>query len=191
MLALVVPIAAAVSVFGVSFGVLAREAGLPAWQTVLMSATVFAGASQFAAVSVLANGGGALAAVVTGALLNTRFVATGAAVAGSLPGGRLRRMLLAQLVVDESYALGVRAGRKGRPDGRTLVLSGVVVWCGWVGGTIVGALAGDVVGDPARLGLDLAFPVTFLVLLWPMLREDRGNLLPAALGALVGLVLSR
>lgn len=184
------PISLAVSVFGVSFGVLARAAGMPGWQAVLMSATVFAGSSQFAAVSVLDGGGGALAAVVSGALLNTRYIATGAAVARALPGGRLRRVLLAQLVVDESFALAVAAGEPGRPDAPTLVRSGALLWCGWVGGTAVGTVVGSVIGDPATLGLDAAFPALFLGLLWPMVRDDRANVRPAIAGALVGLVLS-
>lgn len=184
------PIALAVSVFGVSFGVLAQAAGMPGWQAVLMSATVFAGSAQFAAVSVIAGGGGVATAIVAGALLNTRYIATGAAVAGSLPGGRLRRVLLAQLVVDESFALAVAAGAPGRPDTRVVLRAGVLLWCAWVGGTLVGTLVGDLVGDPARLGLDAAFPALFLALLWPLVRDDRRNVRPAVAGAVVGLVLA-
>ena len=110
----VTPIAAAVFVFGASFGVLALAAGLPAWSVVLMSAVVFAGSAQFAAIGVIAAGGSVLTAIFAGALLNLRFIATGIAVARSLPGGRLLRPLLAQLSIDESYALSVRAGAPGR-----------------------------------------------------------------------------
>src|SRR5438552_14159856 len=88
------PIAIAVFVFGASFGVLAVAAHLPAWSVVLMSALVFAGSAQFAALGVIAAGGSVLAAIFAGALLNLRFVATGIAVAGSLPGGRFLRSLL-------------------------------------------------------------------------------------------------
>src|SRR5207253_8051061 len=107
------PIAIAVFVFGVSFGVLAIAAHLPGWSVVLMSALVFAGSAQFAALGVIAAGGSVLTAVFAGALLNLRFVATGIAVARSLPGGRLRRAVLAQLSIDESYAMAARAGAAG------------------------------------------------------------------------------
>lgn len=176
------PVVAAVTVFGVSYGVLARSAGIEVWQAVLMSATVFAGSAQFAAVSVLGGGGAAAAAVLSGALLNARYLATGTAVARSLPGGRLPRFLLSQLVVDENYALAVAAGTPGRPDRRMLLWSGTALWIGWVGGSLVGGLLGPVVGEPRTLGLDAAFPALFVALLWPML--DRR---PAVTAAIAGL----
>src|ERR1700738_4284233 len=163
------PIAIAVLVFGASFGVLAVAAHLPAWSVVLMSALVFAGSAQFAALGVIAAGGSVLTAIFAGALLNLRFIATGIAVARSLPGGRLLRSLLAQLSIDESYAMSVRAGAPGRPDGRTLLVTGACLYAVWVAGTLIGALLGPVLGDPKRLGLDAAFPAGFVALLWPML----------------------
>jgi len=163
------PIALAVFVFGMSFGVLAVAARLPAWSIVLMSVLVFAGSAQFAALGVIAAGGSVLTAIFAGALLNLRFVATGIAVAPSLPGGRLLRSVLAQLSIDESYAMSARAGPPGRPDGRTLLVTGALLYSAWVIGTSIGALLGPVLGDPKRLGLDAAFPAGFVALLWPML----------------------
>jgi 4-azaleucine resistance transporter AzlC len=163
------PIAAAVFVFGASFGVLAVAAHLPAWSVVLMSALVFAGSAQFAAIGVITAGGSVLTAIFAGALLNLRFIATGIAVAGSLPGGRVLRSLLAQLSIDESYAMSVRAGAPGRPDGRTLLVTGACLYVVWIVGTSIGAVLGPVLGDPKRLGLDAAFPAGFVALLWPML----------------------
>jgi 4-azaleucine resistance transporter AzlC len=163
------PIALAVFAFGASFGVLAVAARLPAWSVVLMSVLVFAGSAQFAALGVIAAGGSVVTAIFAGALLNLRFIATGIAVARSLPGGRFVRALLAQLSIDESYAMSVRAGTPGRPDGRTLVVTGAFLYAVWVAGTLIGALFGPVLGDPKRLGLDAAFPAGFVALLWPLL----------------------
>ena len=183
------PIAIAVFVFGASFGVLAVAAHLPAWSVVLMSTLVFAGSAQFAALGVIAAGGSVLTAIFAGALLNLRFIATGIAVAGSLPGGRLRRSLLAQLSIDESYAMSVRAGAPGRPDGKTLLVTGTCLYLVWVLGTLIGALLGPVLGDPKRLGLDAAFPAGFVALLWPML-SGRHAVRCAIGGAAVALVLA-
>jgi 4-azaleucine resistance transporter AzlC len=183
------PLFVAVLAFAVSFGVLARAAGLPAWLIILMSAIVFSGSAQFAAVGTLVAGGSALAAFFAASLLNLRYLALGAAVAPVLPGGRLRRLLLGQLVVDESYALGIGAGSAGRPEPRTMLVSGALLWCGWMVGTVAGALLGPILGDPKQLGLDAAFPVAFLALLWPLLRTRR--LVVAAIGgAVVALVLA-
>jgi 4-azaleucine resistance transporter AzlC len=163
------PIALAVFVFGASFGVLAVAARLPAWSVVLMSVLVFAGSAQFAALGVIAAGGSVLAAIFAGALLNLRFIATGIAVTRSLPAGRLLRSLLAQLSIDESYAMSVRAGAPGRPDGRTLLVTGACLYAMWIAGTLIGVLFGPVLGDPKRFGLDAAFPAGFVALLWPLL----------------------
>lgn len=183
------PIAIAVGLFGASFGVLAVAAGLPAWGAILMSLLVFAGSAQFAAVGVVAAGGGVVAAVLAGALLNMRYLATGIAVARSFPGGRLKRTLLAQLVVDESYALGVSAGEPGHPDGRTMVAAGALLYLLWIVGTAVGTLLGPVLGDPHRLGVDAAFPALFTALLWPMLK-GHGGIRCALAGAAVALLLA-
>jgi 4-azaleucine resistance transporter AzlC len=183
------PIALAVFVFGISFGVLAIAAHLPGWAAVLMSVLVFAGSSQFAALGVISAGGSVLTAIFAGALLNLRYIATGIAVARSLPGGRLTRALLAQLVVDENYALAVAAGEPGRPDRRTLLLVGATLYGVWVLGTLIGVLLGPVLGDPKRLGLDAAFPALFVALLWPML-SGRHAVRCALGGAAIALLLA-
>jgi len=183
------PIALAVFVFAVSFGVLAITARIPGWAAVLMSALVFAGSAQFAALGVITAGGAVVTAVLTGGLLNLRYVATGIAVARSLPGGPLLRALLGQLVVDESYAMAAAAGAPGRPDRRTLLVTGASLYSVWVLGTLAGTLVGPVLGNPTRLGLDAAFPALFTALLWPML-SARHAVRCAIGGALVALALA-
>jgi len=183
------PVVAAVTAFGVPYGVLATAAGFPWWLTVAMSLTVFAGSAQFTLVSVFGSAGSPLSAVLTAALLNTRYLATGAAAARVLPGGRLRRFLLGQLVVDESYALGVGARTAAEPDDRVMVRAGTALYVGWAAGSLVGALVGDVIGDPARLGVDAAFPALFVALLWPLL-SDRRMIRAAVVGAATALVLT-
>src|SRR5260370_16055190 len=142
--------ALAVFVFGASFGVLAVAARLPAWSVVLMSVLVFAGSAQFAALGVIVAGGSILTAIVTGALLNLRFIATGIAVARSLPGGRLLRSLLAQLSIDESYAMSVRAGAPGPPDGRTLLVTRAFLYGSGVLGTLAWGLVRPLLWCPHR-----------------------------------------
>src|SRR2546421_540902 len=104
-----------------------------------------------------ASGGGLLAAVASGSLLNLRYVATGAAMRSVLTGGRVRRSVLGQLVTDESFALGVAAGRDGRPDRRVTLTTGAALWVVWLSSTTAGALLGPVLPDAAALGLDTVF----------------------------------
>jgi 4-azaleucine resistance transporter AzlC len=177
----IAPIGLAAAVFGASFGILARAAGLGVAAPLVMSVTTFAGSAQFAAVSVLANGGGAAAAIVAAVLLNTRYLPIGISVAPGFDGGRLRRLLESQLIVDESWAVSV--GR-GSFDRRILVGAGLVLYACWNAGTALGVLGGGFLGKPSSLGLDAAFPALFLALLAPQLRRRRARVAALLGGAI-------
>jgi len=156
--------------FGLSFGVLAEAAGMSAVAAVVMSATTFAGSAQFAAASVLEDGGTALAAVVSAVLLNVRYVGQSIAAASIFPGSKPRRFFESQLIVDESWAL---AGRSGRFEWPILVGAGLLLYVLWVSSTAIGSVVGGVLGDPDDLGLDAAFAALFLALAKPYLRERK------------------
>jgi 4-azaleucine resistance transporter AzlC len=174
------PLALAPLLFGASFGLLAVDAGLGAFGAVAMSATTFAGSAQFAAASILEDGGGVLAAIVAALLLNARYVPLSLAVASIFPGSRRRRLVESQLIVDESWAL---AGRSGRFDYAILAGAGILLYVLWVGGTALGTVVGDLL-DPEAIGLDAAFPALFLALLAPYLRSRRALLTALAAGAI-------
>ena len=182
----VAPVALAVAAFGLTFGVLARDAGFGSVAMVVFSATTFAGSAQFAAASVLSAGGTVAAAIAAAVLLNTRYVPIGISVAPTLSGPVWKRALRAQLVVDESWAVGHRGG--GRYDPALILGAGLVLWFTWVTSTAVGAVAGDLLGDPERLGLDAAFPALFLALLVGQIDGPRG-VQAAILGAAIALCL--
>lgn len=181
------PLGIAVGLFGVSFGVLAAaNGGMGPVPAIVMSATTFAGSAQFAATSVLSGGGGPVAAIVAALLLNARYLPIGVSVAPYLRSGRLRRFLTAQLLVDESWAIASRGD--GRFDPHRLVGAGLVLWVAWVGGTLIGVIGGERLGDPAALGLDAAFPALFLALLMMQLRSRRAAA-AAVLGAAIAVAL--
>ena len=184
----VVPLAIAVVAFGVSFGVLARSAGMGSLAPVVMSATTFAGSAQFAAASILGGGGAVATAVLTAVLLNARYGPIGVTVAPWLEGGVLSRFLHAQLTVDESWAIAAEGD--GRYNPRVLLAAGLGLYVVWVGGTALGVVIGDVVPDPSTLGLDGAFPALFLGLLGPQLRGNRRAQAAALLGAGIALALT-
>jgi 4-azaleucine resistance transporter AzlC len=175
-----VPLAVAVGLFGISFGVLATsQAAMDGVAVLAMSATTFAGSAQFAAAAVLAAGGQPLTAVAAALLLNARYLPIGVSVARFLTGGLLRRLGVAQLIVDESWAIAARGG--GTFDPHRLLGAGLVIWAAWIAGTAIGVVGGAALGDLTRLGLDAAFPALFLALLAPQLRSC-----PAVVAALGG-----
>jgi branched chain amino acid efflux pump len=166
-----VPFAIAGFLLAVSFGVVAREAGLSGVEAVVMSVIVFAGSAQFAAIAILSGGGTAAAAVTAAALMNSRFLPMGVALGPSLKGGPVKRALEGQPVVDASWALAARGD--GTFDLGLLFGSSAIQYVTWQTGTIVGVLAGDVLGDPDKLGLDAIFPAFFLALLIGEARNRR------------------
>jgi 4-azaleucine resistance transporter AzlC len=180
------PFAIAGSVVAMSFGVVAQGAGLSAGAAIAMSAIVFAGSAQFTAIAILSQGGTVAAAVLGAALVNSRFLPMGVALGPSLPGGPLRRAAQGQTVVDASWAIASRGD--GTFDRWLLFGSSAIQYLGWVGGTIVGALGGNVLGDPETVGLDAVYPAFFLALLIEELGDRRSKLV-AVLGGLIALAL--
>ena len=98
---------------GVSFGLLAAPV-LGVLPTVIMSALVWSGTAQFAALSILSAGGGTALAAGAGLLSNTRFLPMGFAIAPSMHARPLRRLLTGALLADATFAIGHRPG--GRFD---------------------------------------------------------------------------
>ena len=125
-------------------------------------------------------------AVAAGLLLNARFLPMGLAAAPALKGGPLRRAVEGQSVVDASWAMA--SDGRGGFDRELLIGATIPQYLGWFAGTLVGALGGDALGDPERLGLDAIFPAFYLALLVGELRDGRA-LTAALLGGAIALVL--
>jgi predicted branched-subunit amino acid permease len=183
-----IPFAIAAFVLAVSFGVLA-EPVIGAGATLAMSAFAFAGSAQFGSLAVLAAGGGVSPAVIAACLLNARYVPMGIALAPSLRGGVLRRAGYGEAMIDASWAMANRGGGRFDPD--FLVGATLPSYPAWVGGTAIGVYAGDLIGDPAALGLDALFPAFVLALLVSgELRSGPTPVRVALLGAAIGLALT-
>lgn len=170
---------------GFSFGVLAQPV-MGSVAPVLMSFIVFSGAAQFAALTVLVTGGGALAAITAGMLLNARWLPMGLAIGPFLKGGRVQRSIESIAIVDSSFALASRGD--GTFDRERLIGSTLPQFAAWGTGTLLGVLAGPVLGDPEALGLDAMFPAFFAFLLFGELR-DRVRVTAAASGAAIAFLL--
>lgn len=158
----------ATGVYGVSFGAIAVSSGLSLAQTCVLSLLMFTGASQFALVGVVATGASPWSGALTAMLLGTRNTLYGLNLAPRLRLPRSRRMVAAHLVIDESTAMAVT--RESTEAARVgFWTTGWAIFSLWNAATLVGAAAGDALGDPRRFGLDAAVGAAFLALLWPRL----------------------
>jgi 4-azaleucine resistance transporter AzlC len=180
------PFAVAGFLLSLSFGVLARGVGMPTVAVIVMSVIVFAGSAQFAALAIVGACGGVGAAVAAAAMMNSRFLAMGIALGPSLPGGPWRRAAQGQAVVDSSWAMASQGD--GTFDRIFLFGSTAIQYLTWQVGTVAGALGGNVIGSPDKLGLDAVYPAFFLALLIVEMRRPRAGGVALA-GAAIALAL--
>lgn len=177
----------ATGLYGISFGALSAVAGLSVGQTAALSLLLFSGGSQFALIGVVAAGGSPVAAVATSTLLGARNTLYGAVVAPLLRVRGWRRLAAAQLTIDESTAVAV-AQREPAATRAGFWVTGLGVFALWNAFTLLGALAGDALGDPRAWGLDAAAGAAFLALVWPRLAARPAQVV-AALAVVVTVAL--
>lgn len=178
----------ATGLYATSFGAVSVAAGLSVLQTCALSLVMFTGASQFALVGVLGAGGTPLAAALTALLLGSRNTLYGLLVAPALAWRGVRRLGAAQILIDESTAMSIN--RPTRSLARVgFVATGLSIFVLWNLFTVVGAVAGEALGDPRTYGLDAAVGAAFLALVWPRLSDRRNQLVAVAAAAVaLGLV---
>jgi 4-azaleucine resistance transporter AzlC len=185
------PLAPSVFVYGTVFGGLAVQSGLHPLEVWGMSLLVFAGAAQFVAVPMLAAGASPLAIIATTYVVNMRHSLMAATLAPAFRAfPRPWLALVAHGINDESFAVAV--ARRHPPDPWCFVGSVLAVAGAFLAGVPVGTQVGGLVADPARWGLDFAFPAVFLALVAAQLRRRADGLVAlasAALAVAIALVL--
>lgn len=157
---------------GFSFGAVASAGGLDPAIPIAFSLLVFAGGSQFAALSVLLAGGGLVAATISALVLNSRLMPFGFAIADVFSESRWARLLGVHLITDASAALTMQA--TGSDRRRTIYwTSGTAIFVIWNLSTAAGAFIGRALGDVDAYGLDAALPLVLVGSLVPALRQPR------------------
>lgn len=179
-----------VGAYGIAFGAAGVAAGFSVFQSCLLSLLTFSGASQFAIVGVIGAGGSALSGITTASLLGIRNGLYGLRMAPLLQVKGLRRVVAAQITIDESTGVALSQEERGESAMRHgFWLTGFGVYIFWNIFTLIGALGAQAMGDPAAWGLDAAVPAAFLGLVWPRLKKNSDRIL-AASAALLSLALT-
>jgi 4-azaleucine resistance transporter AzlC len=182
------------ALFGLAYGAFAAQKGLSFLEASLMTALMFAGASQFVATEIWSHPMSAAAiatlCIVTG-IINMRFLLITASLRpwlGSLPA---RQTYPAMAVLTEpGWLIALRYRAEGGADAGTVAGSGFVLWIVWIAGSMAGHLVGSLVADPRRYGLDIIMPVFFTVILVPLWRGAR-RAAPWAVAGIAALLAAR
>ena len=167
-----------VGAYGTAFGAAAVANGFSVLQACLLSLLTFSGASQFAVIGVLGAGGSALSGIATASLLGVRNGLYGVIMAPRLKVKGFKRIVAAQVTIDESTAVALGQEVRGEKAMRQgFWLTGFGVFFFWNLFTVAGALGAQAMGDIRAWGLDSAVPAAFLGLVWPRLVTNRDRML--------------
>ena len=178
----------AVGPFAIAFGVAAQQAGMDAGATGLMTAFVFAGASQFAALGLWEEPLPVFSILLATIAVNSRFLLMGAALRpwlAHLPAWKVYPSLF--FLVDPVWAKSLQEFDDGMDDAGYIFGAGLVFWIVWVAFTMLGYALGGGIGDPARWGIDVLMPAFFGIILTGMW-QGPASLLPWATAAVTALL---
>ena len=174
-----------VGAYGSAFGAAAVAADFSVLQACLLSLLLFSGASQFAVVGIMGAGGAAISAIATATLLGFRNALYGVQMAPILKVTGIKRILAAQITIDESTAVSTLQDNDVDRK-RGFYLTGIGVYIFWNFFTFLGALGASKIGNPSVWGLDAAVPAAFCGLVWPRLKNKRQFIIS---GSAIGLAL--
>lgn len=186
------PVLPGVCVFASAFGAAAAQKGLTVGQALAMSAFVYAGASQMVALELWRETWSLstlLTVMAVTATVNARMVLMGAAIQPWLaPAPKLQNALNLFFFTDANWLIGTRYRAEGGSDLGILFGAGFLLWVVWILATLPGFLAGALVTDPTRYGIDLVMPIFFSAMIVPLWRGFRSAVPWAVAGAVALLV---
>ena len=175
--------------FGMIYGFMALQAGLPPIMAQGMSSIVFAGASQLMITQLIANGTPMLIIILTAFVVNLRHALYSASMAPHFKQlSPLWKLLLGYLLTDEAYGVGITRyfQPSDEPFKHWFVFgAGLTLWTGWQISSACGIFLGAQI-SPAW-SLDFAIPLVFIALLVPMLK-DRAGVMAAAAGGVISVL---
>jgi len=171
----------------IAFGVLARNTGLSLKETFLFSALVFAGASQFVAINLISLGTGTIEIIATTLLVNMRHFLMSASLASSIRQ-RLNKWKfpVAFGITDEVFSV---ASLSDRPlTAKYMVALEAVAYSSWVGGSVIGFVAGAILPLQLKNSLNIALYAMFAALLVPEMKKSFQVMVIAVLSGLLNII---
>ena len=164
------PICLGYAPIGLAFGVLAQKAGLTPLEIGLMSVIVFAGSSQFIAVSMLSAGASIVSIVATAFVVNLRHFLMSSALAVYLKNADRKKLTFFSYgITDESFAVNLTRFRKPGWDLNSALVTNYTANITWIMATVLGGLSGQFIPAHA-FGIDYALVAMFICLLVFQLR---------------------
>jgi 4-azaleucine resistance transporter AzlC len=162
----ILPILLAAFPIGLLWGTLAVKKGLSPLETGLASASAFGGAAQFVAIDLWRDPVPWLLIVFSVFVVNARHVLMGASLSRHVGhiSPRLRPLVMF-FMVDEIWALAERRALKRPLTWSYYIGLGLPLWINWVVASVLGAIIGRSLGDPATYGFDFAFSALFIAIL--------------------------
>lgn len=184
-----VPIAIGYLPIAVTFGLVARSAGIPAHITILMSLIIFAGASQFVAVNLIALGTNPWEIILTTFMLNLRHLLMSASLTQRIePASKKRMAWLAFGVTDETFSVASLQEEKQLSSGFILGLN-LLAFLAWVFGTIAGISLVNGIPASWQASMGIALYAMFIGLLIPALRKNKKLIALGLLAAVINTLL--
>ncbi len=171
--------------FAIAYALAARQAGLSALETQLMSLTVYSGAMQMSIVQLLSGGASLPTILLTALALNLHHFLYGLSLARRIQFSRLERALAAYFLTDGSYGVTVAAGTSASFS--WLLGAGLSLFVVWNVFTASGMLIGHLLIMPAAAHLDFVAPLTFFILLVSLLHS--GSDVAVAISSIIGAML--
>jgi predicted branched-subunit amino acid permease len=180
------PLGASILVYGLAFGLVASQAMLSLTQALTMSAAVYSGSAQLAAVNLMQSGQATLLSLAaTIMVINARYVLFGAALRPWLGQAHPVQAYGSLLLLgDANWIFTMRAIAAGEVDRAYLAGSGLPMFAGWMTGTLLGVTFGSVLPDAHQLGFDLMLPA-FAAAMMAAMMKTRASIVPVLTGAIV------
>lgn len=183
-------VALASAPFAALFGALAADNGMTLGEITLMSASIYAGASQMVGLELFGHNIQAWVIVASIVAVNFRHVLYSAAIAPHIKHfSALQKFFTFFLLVDPQFAETVKRGESGRLVTFAWYLGfGIIIYIPWVLISLIGGMLGSFIGDPKTIGLDILLPTYFLAIVLGFRKRD--NFLAVALTSAVASVIA-